>query len=116
MNARVTLEALEVEFRKAKSTCERAMAQLDDAALHARINPQQNSIAAIVQHLHGNMISRWTDFLASDGEKPTRDREDEFVEHNLPRHELMGRWEQGWKCLFDALEPLTDADLPRVVT
>lgn len=73
MNKRIAIEAFVSEFRKTKSACERAMAQVDDAGLHARINPQQNSIALIVRHLHGNMLWRWTDFLTTDGEKPTRD-------------------------------------------
>src|SRR5690349_15600174 len=93
---RPAIAAFESEFRKTKSACEAAMAQLADAELHARINPRQNSIAVIVQHLHGNMRSRWTDFLATDGEKPDRDRESEFAERDLPRPELISLWEDGW--------------------
>ena len=104
------------EFRKTKSMAERAMAQLADEQLFVRINPNQNSVAAIVRHVAGNMLSRFTDFLASDGEKPWRDRESEFDDGAVPRAELMELWERGWRCLFDAVEPLTDADLSRVVT
>lgn len=104
------------EFRKTRQTAERCFAQLSDEELHVRINPQQNSIAVIIQHLAGNMLSRWTDFLTSDGEKPGRDREGEFVERELPRAELMRLWEAGWAALFAALEGLTDADLQRTVT
>src|SRR2546421_12973173 len=86
--ARTTIAAFETEFHKTKSSCDAAMAQLTDAELHARINPRQNSIAVIVQHLHGNMRSRWTDFLTTDGEKPDRDREAEFAERALSRIEL----------------------------
>ncbi len=103
------------EFRKTKLTAERCFAQLADEELHVRINPHQNSIAVIIQHMAGNMLSRWTDFLTSDGEKPGRDRESEFVEGRLPRVELMQRWERGWAALFAALEPLADADLARIV-
>jgi hypothetical protein len=92
------------------------MAQLSDAQLHQQINPLQNSIAAIVQHLAGNMESRWTDFLAADGEKPGRDREAEFVDRQLSRAELTDLWERGWRCVFDALAELSDADLSRIVT
>ena len=116
MSDRTAIEAFESEFRKTKATCEGAMRQVDDVGLHAQINDgRQNSIAVIVQHLHGNMLSRWTDFLGSDGEKPSRDRDGEFVERGLPRDELMRVWEEGWRCLFDALAPLTDADLGRTV-
>lgn len=116
MAERSLLEPLEAEFHKTKNTCERTFVQLDDAALHAQINPLQNSIAVIIQHLAGNMESRWADFLTSDGEKPSRNREGEFAERNLGRAELMAVWERGWKCLFDSVGGLTDDDLSRVVT
>ena len=103
------------EFRTTKQMAEKCFAQLADAEFHVRINPHQNSIAVIMQHMAGNMLSRWTDFLTSDGEKPDRDRESEFDEHKLPRAALMERWERGWTALFKALESLTDADLWRVV-
>ncbi len=103
------------EFRKTKSSADAAIAQLSDDELHVRINPLQNSIAVIMQHVAGNMISRWTDFLATDGEKPTRDREREFVEKHLPRAELAAYWERGWSTLFAALDLLTDADLDRTI-
>jgi hypothetical protein len=115
MSSRSSVEVLENEFRKTKRLAEGAIAQVDDDALHCRLNPLQNSIAAIMQHLSGNMISRFTDFLTSDGEKPNRDREAEFVDQHLSRGELMSSWENGWKCLLDALVPLSDADLARVV-
>src|SRR5579863_7621975 len=101
------------EFRKMKGSAEAAMSQLDDAQLHIRINPQQNSIATIVQHMSGNMVSRFTDFLTSDGEKPNRDRESEFVDRKLARSEMMAAWERGWKAVFDAISPLSDTDLGR---
>jgi hypothetical protein len=103
------------EFHKHKATADAAIGQLDDAQLHARINPLQNSVAAIMQHMAGNMISRWTDFLTADGEKPDRDREAEFADRQLPRKELLALWESGWKAMFDALAPMTDADLQRTI-
>jgi hypothetical protein len=115
MTNRTTIKAFETEFRNAKSACERAMRQLDEAQLHAQINPQQNSIAVIVQHLHGNMLSRFTNFLTSDGEKPTRNREGEFADRKLSREALMALWEEGWQCVFAAIVPLGDEDLPRTV-
>jgi hypothetical protein len=104
------------EFRKTKSMAERAIAQLADDRLFVRINPRQNSIAAIVRHLSGNMLSRFTDFLTTDGEKPWRHRDSEFDDAVVPRAELLETWDRGWACLFRAIEPLTDADLSRVVT
>lgn len=117
MADRQIIAAFEAEFRKAKAMADRSIAQVsDDADLHARINPQQNGIAAIVQHLAGNMRSRWTDFLTSDGEKPGRDRESEFVDRSLSRVALLDLWERGWACAFDTMAGLTDADLARTVT
>jgi hypothetical protein len=104
------------EFRKTKSMAERAMAQLADEQLFVKLNPRQNSIAAIVRHMAGNMLSRFTDFLTTDGEKPWRHRDSEFDDRVVPRAELMALWERGWRCVFDAIEPLTAADLSRVVT
>ncbi|MGH7176399.1 MAG: DUF1572 family protein [Tepidisphaeraceae bacterium] len=113
---RTTIEAFESEFDRSKRYAESTMSQLTDADLHAQLNPRQNSVAVIIQHLHGNMLSRFTDFLTSDGEKPTRDRDREFVDRNLSRAQLMALWDQGWECVFDAMANLTDADLPRTVT
>lgn len=104
------------EFCKTKLTAEQVFAQLADEQFHIRINAQQNSIAVIIQHLAGNMLSRWTNFLTTDGEKPGRDRDDEFVEHRYSRAKLMDLWNSGWAALFSALESLTDADLQRGVT
>lgn len=116
MPDRTVLSAFEEEFRKYKNMADRAIAQVDDAALHVRISPLQNGIAVIIQHMAGNAISRWTDFLTTDGEKPNRDRDSEFIDRNLSRTELLAFWERGWKCLFDALAPLSDADLQRTIT
>jgi hypothetical protein len=113
---RTGIESFEKEFRKAKVLTEGAIAQINDEHLHARINPQQNSIAAIMQHVGGNLASRFTDFLTSDGEKPNRNREGEFADRQLPRDELMKVWNRGWDCLFQTLGSLRDSDLSRIVT
>ena len=94
---------------------ERAFEQLEDEDFFFKLGPHQNSIRVIVKHLAGNMRSRWTDFLTSDGEKPDRDRESEFVEDVVPRARIMTEWEAGWATVFAALASLTDADLSRTV-
>ena len=102
-------------FRQYKQLGEKAMAQVSDEQLFAVLDDEANSIAIIVKHITGNMRSRWTDFLTSDGEKPTRNRDSEFVEPPATREALLQEWEHGWACVFSAIEPLTDADLPRTV-
>jgi uncharacterized damage-inducible protein DinB len=103
-------------FRYYKKLAERAMAQCPDAGLFTVLDAESNSIAIIVKHMSGNMRSRWRDFLTTDGEKPDRHRDTEFEEPPKTRSELMELWERGWKYLFDALEPLTEADMTRTVT
>ena len=90
-------------FRYYKKLAERAMAQCPDEGLFATLDGESNSIAIIVKHMVGNMRSRWTDFLISDGEKPDRHRDTEFEEPVKSREELLASWERGWKYLFDAL-------------
>jgi hypothetical protein len=110
-----TLDALIDEFRKTKRMGERAFEQLEDEDFFFKLNPQQNSVYAIVKHLSGNMLSRWTDFLTSDGEKPWRDRESEFADEVVPRGRVMELWETGWTAVFAAVEPLGEADLAKTV-
>jgi Protein of unknown function (DUF1572) len=107
-------DSLEV-FRYYKRLAERAMEQVGDEQLFSAIDPETNSIAVIIKHMAGNMRSRWTDFLTSDGEKPDRNRDDEFVAPPESRAALMDLWEAGWRCVFQALEPLKDDDLSRTV-
>ncbi|MGI8988255.1 MAG: DUF1572 domain-containing protein [Bryobacteraceae bacterium] len=102
-------------FRYYKKLGERAIEQVADAQLFATLDEESNSIAIVVKHMAGNMRSRWTDFLASDGEKPDRDRDSEFVNPPATREALLQLWEEGWNCIFRALEPLSDADLGRTV-
>lgn len=103
-------------FRQFKVLGEKAIAQVSDEQLFASLDEESNSIAIIAKHMTGNMRSRWTDFLTSDGEKPTRNRDSEFVDPPATREALMREWESGWACVFSAIEPLTDADLGRTVT
>jgi len=103
-------------FHYYKKLGERAMAQCPDECLFVTLDAESNSIAIIVKHLAGNMRSRWRDFLTTDGEKPDRYRDTEFETPPATRTELMQMWERGWKYVFDALEPLTEADLTRTVT
>lgn len=102
-------------FRYYKTLAERAMAQCPDEYLFAELDPESNSIAIIVKHMVGNMRSRWRNFLTTDGEKPDRNRDTEFEDAPKSREELMAMWGAGWKYVFDALEPLTDADLTSTV-
>jgi hypothetical protein len=111
------LETSIAEFRKYKGMGDKAMGQLHtDAEMHWKPSSESNSMAVIVRHMHGNMMSRWTDFLTSDGEKPDRHRDNEFVETQETKAELTGLWEKGWKCVFDALTPLTEDNLLQNVT
>src|SRR2546427_12300311 len=103
-------------FRHYKKLAERAMEQVTDEQLFAVLDGEANSIAIVVNHRAGNMRSRWTDFLTTDGEKPDRDRDSECEEPPRNRAELIAMWECGWKSLFDALEPLAETDLARTVT
>jgi uncharacterized damage-inducible protein DinB len=103
-------------FRDYKGLAEKACAQISDEEFFRRIDAESNSVAVVVKHMAGNMLSRWTDFLTSDGEKAWRDRDSEFeVEPGATRDALMRYWERGWSCLFAAVEPLGPEDLSREV-
>lgn len=105
------LESVKKQFRTYKKLGEQAIDQLEPEQLFLATNADTNSIATIVQHISGNMLSRWTDFLTSDGEKPWRDRDAEFIEVEQDKVELMKRWEEGWACLFHALDSLQPEQL-----
>ena len=102
-------------FQYYKKLAERSMEQVSDEQLFAVLDSEMNSIGVTVKHLAGNMRSRWTDFLNSDGEKPDRKRDSEFEDPPETRAALMKLWEEGWSHVFAALEPLSDADLERTV-
>ncbi|MCA1815975.1 MAG: DUF1572 domain-containing protein, partial [Acidobacteria bacterium] len=108
-------DALKV-LRNYKRLGERAIAQLSDEELFRTLDPEMNSVALNVKHIAGNMRSRWTDFLTSDGEKPDRERDSEFViDEGTTREDVMRWWEEGWRVTFAALEPLQPADVTREV-
>lgn len=102
-------------FEGNKRLADRAIAQLSDEKLHVALDPNTNSIAVIMKHVAGNLTSRWTDFLTTDGEKPDRNRDCEFVDDFSSRAELMECWERGWARLFETLRSLQSADLERTV-
>ena len=103
-------------FHYYKKLAEGAMDQVSDEQLFSALDEEMNSIAIVVKHMAGNMRSRWTDFLTTDGEKPDRNRDSEFVAPPATRQDLMQLWNEGWALVFQALEPLTDSDLQRRVT
>jgi hypothetical protein len=103
-------------FHYYRDLAERAMIQLSDEQLFATLDEEMNSIAVIVKHMTGNMRSRWTGFPDLDGEKPGRDRDEEFAGPPHSREALMRIWEEGWRCLFAALEPLSEHDMVRTTT
>lgn len=109
------LDSARKQFAYYKLLGDRTFEQLADAELQWQYNPECNSVATIVKHLWGNMLSRWTDFLGSDGEKEWRDREAEFDNDLGTRAGMLAKWEEGWACLFAALEPLKEEDLGRIV-
>lgn len=103
-------------FRQYKKLAEGAMSQLTPEQLHSTLDPEMNSVAIIVKHMAGNMRSRWTNFLTSDGEKANRNRDTEFIDAPATREGLMEIWEDGWRRVFEAISPLSDADLLRSIT
>ena len=105
------------EFQSIKRAAERAIAQVDDERFFSAIDGESNSVAVLVKHLSGNMLSRWTDFLTTDGEKPWRDRDAEFrIDPADTRAALMERWERGWQVVFKELAGIGPADLERITT
>lgn len=112
----IWVEASKTVVRTNKGWADQAISQIPDDRLHVSLDSNTNSIAVIVKHVAGNLRSRWTDFLTSDGEKPWRNRDDEFVDTYSSRQELLDDWESGWACLTRTLESLTADDLQRTVT
>jgi hypothetical protein len=114
--ATLYLEDVAEQFRKHKQLADRALAQVRDEDLFVTLDPESNSLAVLIQHVAGNLISRWTDFLTTDGEKPDRDRDSEFeVKAEITRASLLARWEEGWSRLFQTLAALGEEDLTRTV-
>src|SRR5215467_8214927 len=103
-------------LRAYKKLAEKAIAQLHDEEFFVTLDEESNSVAVVMKHMAGNMISRWTDFLISDGEKPNRNRDMEFViEPQTTKDEVIAYWERGWQCVFDAVEPLQPDDCEKTV-
>ena len=109
------LVSIKKQFLYYKTVGEKAMEQLEPEQLFISVNEDTNSIAVIIKHLSGNMISRWTDFLTSDGEKEWRNRDTEFEEQHLSKKQLIDLWEKGWQCLLDALNALAEDDLLKTI-
>lgn len=110
------LSAIINTFEANKRLVDRAVEQVPDDKLHVALDENTNSIAVIMKHVAGNLISRWTDFLTTDGEKPDRNRDGEFVDTFRSREELLKYWERGWNCLLTTLNSLKAEDLSKVVT
>ena len=107
MASNTILEHFRHEFRRLKDQADKAMASLDNPAFTQRLSEQVNPVALIVKHMAGNLVSRWTDFLTTDGEKPMRNRDGEFILNDEDsRANLLAFWERGWKTLFDTLTDL----------
>ena len=109
------LESVKKQFLYYKMLGEKAMEQLEAEQLFVAVNDNTNSIAVIVKHLSGNMLSRWTDFLTTDGEKETRNRDDEFENDMTTKQQLLEGWNQGWKCFLDTLDSLQPEQLSEII-
>jgi len=117
MNAQAYVEDCLLQFKKLKTQADRAVAQIKNEHFFAVIDPESNSIAIIMKHVAGNMKSRWTDFLISDGEKANRDRDNEFeIDAIDSQKNVLTAWEEGWECTLTAISLLTPQDLDTIVT
>ena len=114
--AQAVIDGALAAFRSNKGLADKAVAQLSDDKLHIALDVNTNCIAVIMKHVAGNLLSRWTDFLTTDGEKSWRNRDDEFMDTYTARPDLLAYWESGWQRLFDSLTDLTPGDLGRNVT
>jgi len=109
------LNSVKKQFEYYKTLGEKTFEQIPEEKLFWKINNESNSISTIVKHLNGNMLSRWTDFLTLDGEKEWRKRDEEFDNDIKNKTELLLKWNEGWNCLFDAINPLTENDLEKEI-
>jgi hypothetical protein len=117
MIARLYLDDCLLQLRKLKAQADKAVEQIADEQFFATLDPEANSIALIMKHMAGNMRSRWTDFLTSDGEKPDRDRDREFELHTMDsKAAVLALWQDGWNRVFAAVSPLSPDDLAKTVT
>lgn len=111
----IYLESVKKQMLYYKTIAEKAMEQLSEEQLFVSVNEDTNSIANIVKHMSGNMISRWTDFLTSDGEKPWRERDVEFESFTTSKEDLLEIWNKGWKCFFNAIDSLQPEQLSQII-
>ena len=109
------LESSKKLFYYYKSLVDRSLEQISEDQIHLQFDENSNNIATLVKHMAGNMLSRWTDFLTTDGEKEWRNRETEFEDTFQSKEEMLAYWEKGWKCLFDAIDPLKEGDLSKII-
>jgi hypothetical protein len=109
------LSSVKKLFRYYKSLGDKAIEQINEEQMHWQYNQESNSIAIIIKHIAGNSLSRWSDFLTTDGEKEWRNRDDEFEETASTKEELIALWDKGWQCIYKAIDPLADDDLMRIV-
>jgi hypothetical protein len=109
------LESVITRFNDYKNLGDRTFAQLNEDNMHYQPDKESNNIAVIIQHLHGNMLSRWTNFLTEDGEKEWRQRDDEFELHSVNKEGLLKRWEEGWNVLLTAISSLKSDDLGKTI-
>lgn len=110
------LQSVIKRFAEYKSLGDKTLGQLNEAQLHVQPNESSNSIAIIIEHMHGNMLSRWTNFLTEDGEKPWRNRDAEFEVPTLSKEQLLHHWEEGWNVVLNALQSLNEDDLLKNIT
>ena len=115
MNGNNYLDSIRKQFQYYKMLGDKTFAQLSEQDIHWQHNDDSNSIAIVAKHIVGNMLSRWTNFLTEDGEKEWRNRDGEFENDIADKKDLLARWEKGWECLFDAINPLKAEDLDRIV-
>lgn len=109
------LNSIQKQFEYYKNLGDKTLRQLNEAQLFWTYNEESNSIAILVKHISGNMLSRWTNFLTEDGEKEWRNRDEEFINTFNNKEEVLAYWEKGWQCLFDAIHSLTSEDLERII-
>ncbi|MGG6231220.1 DUF1572 family protein [Tenacibaculum sp. SDUM215027] len=109
------LENITTQFKSYKEVADKTIEQLEENDLYWKYNEESNSIASIIVHISENMLSRWTDFFTSDGEKDWRDRDAEFETHNLSKKELIDKWEKGWNSLFTALNSLNEVNFTQPI-
>lgn len=112
----IFLDSAIKRFSDQKQLADKTFEQLSEDEMHYQPNTESNSVAIIIQHMHGNMLSRWTNFLTEDGEKDWRKRDDEFEAQNLSKRDLIQLWQEGWKTLLDTLHFLQPSDLLKTIT